>query len=243
MLLQRLAGAARRHAITPAAVGRLGAFRAISPRAFSTSSSMSDSLKTMSGALDKLPRMQGANQGGDEITLMDESPKEFLLRWCDVFGHLTMFFNRKVWVLMQPPQTRANCVLTTEYERKYMMFQEMVTFIFTVFTLYMFYGEYCHLSVRPPFPQLHAAENYNHMNVMFDYLCIDDVVASQCNQCRWVEADCKKICYDKLRELGYDATYKNQAEWSSTSRIWKLVQNGGCIVQFNTPKTQSFPYI
>lgn len=78
---------------------------------------------------------------------------------------------------------------------------------------------------------------------MFDYLCIDDVVRSQCNQCRWVETDCKKICYDKLRELGYDATYKNQLEWSSTSRIWKLFQNGGQIVQFNIPKGQSFPYM
>lgn len=99
-----------------------------------------------------------------------------------------------------------------------------------------------HLHVRPPTPQLHAAENIGHLNVMNDWLCTDDVVRSQCNHCRWIEADCKKMCYDKLRELGYDATYKNQLEWSSSTRIWKIFQNGGQIEQFNIPKNQSWPY-
>merc|ERR1712054_548760 len=142
---------------------------------------------------------------------------------------------------MHPPIERAGLVMVTNYEHKYKMGLEILTVLFSVVTFYLAWGEFSHLQVRPPWPQMHAAENYNHMNVMFDYLCIDDVVASQCNQCRWMDGDCKKICYDKLRELGYDATYKNQAEWATTSRIWKVFQNGACIHQYNIPKTQGFP--
>jgi len=99
------------------------------------------------------------------------------------------------------------------------------------------------LHVKPPVPQLHAAENIDKRQVAFDQLCTDDLVRFYCNHCRWIDAECKKMCYDKLRELGYDATYKNQMEWSSSTRFWKLVQSGAQLKQFDMPRTQAFPYL
>ena len=31
--------------------------------------------------------------------------------------------------------------------------------------------------------------------------------ASQCRDCRWLEFECKKICYDKLKDMGYNKLY------------------------------------
>jgi len=202
-------------------------------RSFSSSSDMKDKL---------MASFKQTGADGGAVSIMDESPKEFMMRWLDVFGLLTRFFNRKVWVLEMEPVARAKAVMVTEFERKFALYLWGSTIIFGVFTFWHVWGELNHLHVRPPSPQLHAAENFGHLNVMFDWLCTDDVVRSQCNHCRWIEADCKKMCYDKLRDLGYDATYKNQLEWSSSSRIWKIFLNGGQIEQYNLPKSQSFPY-
>merc|ERR1719399_1321675 len=182
-----------------------------------------------------VPKMEQTGADGGAVTIMDESPKEFMLRWLDAFGLLTKFFNRKVWVLEHEPSMRAKTIMKTEWERKFQIYLTGSMWIFAVFTALHVWGEFNHLHVRPPTPQLHAAENMGHLNVMFDWLCTDDVVRSQCNHCRWVEADCKKQCYDKLRELGYDATWKNQLEFSSSQRMWKLILTGGQIEQFNIP--------
>ena len=55
------------------------------------------SSRSFSSAKDVV-KSQPVGADGGAVTLMDETPKEFMLRWMDVFGHLTRFFNRKVWV-------------------------------------------------------------------------------------------------------------------------------------------------
>mmetsp|Transcript_32574 Transcript_32574/g.92932 ORF Transcript_32574/g.92932 Transcript_32574/m.92932 type:complete len:92 (+) Transcript_32574:3-278(+) len=76
----------------------------------------------------------------------------------------------------------------------------MNLFFFPI-SLWFWFGQFTHLSAKPPIPLMPEYQYFNGRKRDFSF---HGGRWNDCKECRWLEFECKKICHDKLREEGRD---------------------------------------
>ncbi|CAD7961795.1 unnamed protein product [Amoebophrya sp. A25] len=141
---------------------------------------------------------------GKAIVEPSETPRQKFARWADIFGTWTRFYSRRAWVMDLHPNDRVWAHMWTEYDRKVGFFMfGMWTFNMSVAWLYLQNNvQENHRVMKSPFPLPYAygPETQNRDNWM---TIADDVHYSQCKDCRNMDWQCKRICFDRLRDMGY----------------------------------------
>jgi len=130
------------------------------------------------------------------VTSSQESLSQKAWRWADVTGFLTRWHSRRAWILDLDPPMRVAMVLVTEYERKLLLWLTFVNLTFFPISLWYWYGQFTHLSSKPPLPLM---PEYQYMNGRSH-----DFYWNDCKECRLLEFECKKMCWDRLRSEGRD---------------------------------------
>mmetsp|Transcript_72742 Transcript_72742/g.155797 ORF Transcript_72742/g.155797 Transcript_72742/m.155797 type:complete len:183 (+) Transcript_72742:71-619(+) len=120
-------------------------------------------------------------------------------RWLDITGFLTKWHSRRAWILDLDPPSRAASVMMTEYERKLLLWLTWMNFFFLPISLWYWYGQFTHLSAKPPIPLM---PEYQYMNGRKRDFSFHGGRWMDCKECRWLEFECKKMCHDRLREEG-----------------------------------------
>merc|ERR1719229_349826 len=120
-------------------------------------------------------------------------------RWLDITGFFTKWHSRRAWILDLDPPSRAAACMMTEYERKLLLWLTFVNFCFFPFSLWYWYGQFTHLSAKPPIPLMPEYQYNNNRKVDFGF---HGGRWKDCRECRWLEFECKKLCHDRLREQG-----------------------------------------
>lgn len=126
-------------------------------------------------------------------------------RWLDVTGLLTRWNNRKEWVMDLDSFSRIGAVMMTEYERKLLMFLGFHAYLFSILSLVAWAEAQSHFGCKPPCPK---APEYSfldgrkrdftwHSKFFFMY------PKERCKECRWLEPDCKKECFERLKKEGH----------------------------------------
>merc|ERR1711924_183644 len=95
------------------------------------------------------------------VSATHETYEQKVGRWLDVMGFLTRWHCRRAWILDLDPPQRAATVMITEYERKLLLWLTWVNFLFMPFSLWYWYGQFTHLSTKPPIPLM---PEYQYMN-------------------------------------------------------------------------------
>lgn len=180
-----LVNAARslRFGLRPAALQRAGGLQALA-RPFSTA---------------QIP----AGGAGGAVSVQDETMWQKAMRWSDFTGFWTMWYSRKAFVMDQDPWSRVHAVMLCEFERKLLLWFSRVMWFCVPFTFWAWYEEMTHLENKPCVPQPAARRDQDCRKLDYAYLLPDPVIQSECKDCRMFEFECKKQCYDRLREIGY----------------------------------------
>merc|ERR1719265_1458563 len=90
-----------------------------------------------------------------------ETFNQKLHRWLDVTGFLTRWHSRRAWILDLDPPNRTSMIMVTEYERKLLLWLTWVNYLFIPISLWYWYGQFTHLSSKPPIPLM---PEYMYMN-------------------------------------------------------------------------------
>ncbi|GAW82435.1 hypothetical protein, conserved [Plasmodium gonderi] len=128
-----------------------------------------------------------------------------IYRYLDITGFLTRYNNRKEWILDLEPYSRLTTVMLTEYERKLMIFLKFHVYFLFVTCLYLWYHAQVHFTMKPPCPKPHAYGHLDgrkrdftwHGKLFFMY------PKARCKECRWLDVQCKKECFEKLKQEGH----------------------------------------
>lgn len=128
-----------------------------------------------------------------------------IYRYLDITGFLTRYNNRKEWILDLDPYTRLSTVMLTEYERKLMIFLKFHVYLLFVICLYLWYHAQVHFTMKPPCPKPYAYGHLDgrkrdftwHGRLFFLY------PKMRCKDCRWLDVQCKKECFEKLKQEGH----------------------------------------
>lgn len=137
------------------------------------------------------------------IMMPQETVKQKCLRWLDLFGNLTRIHSRRAWVMDLDPCQRGDAMMVVEYERRLGMVLSIGSFTMFPFSIYLWWGAMSHLNAKPPCPRYVQGTFLG--NFKQDYsVWLTPTVASQCKDCRFMEMECKKMCYDRLRDMGMD---------------------------------------
>ncbi|SBT80289.1 conserved Plasmodium protein, unknown function [Plasmodium malariae] len=134
-----------------------------------------------------------------------ETTGQKIYRYLDISGFLTRYNNRKEWILDLDPYTRLSTVMLTEYERKLMIFLKFHVYLLFVACIYLWYHAQVHFTMKPPCPKPY---DYGHLNgkkrdftwhgkLFFIY------PKTRCKECRWLDIQCKKECFEKLKQEGH----------------------------------------
>lgn len=138
------------------------------------------------------------------VEIPTETPRQKILRWLDIFGTPTRFYNRRAWVMDLHPSDRVWAHMWSEYDRKVGFFMfALWTFNMSVAWLYLQNNvQENHRVMKSPFPLPYAfgAETQMRDNYMW---AADPTYYSQCKDCRSMDWQCKRICFDRLRDMGY----------------------------------------
>ncbi|KAK1442593.1 hypothetical protein BgAZ_301110 [Babesia gibsoni] len=134
-----------------------------------------------------------------------ESVGERIYRYMDVGGFFTMLNNRKFHILRMPADTRKSLMLSTELERKQNLFMNAVINGLCLYLLYNLVQHKKHVYDKPPNVEVAVREFTDnrlkdftwHGSMFFQY------PKGRCKECRWLELECKKKCYDKLLKEGH----------------------------------------
>jgi len=132
-----------------------------------------------------------------------ETNKQKLLRWIDITGFLSRYHSRREWVLDMDPLDRIGALRTTEYERRFKLIRTGISFMIWPIILYLVLGELGHLNSPTPMP---VQLDFSFVNNMRRESQMNRLVAfhKRCTNCRPLEQDCKKECFDRIRAAGYD---------------------------------------
>lgn len=128
-----------------------------------------------------------------------------IYRYLDITGFLTRYNNRKEWILSLDPYTRLPTVMLTEYERKLMIFMMFHVYLLFVACMYLWYHAQVHFTMKPPCPKPYAYGHLDgrkrdftwHGRLYFIY------PKMRCKECRWLDIQCKKECFEKLKQEGH----------------------------------------
>eukprot|EP00927_Polykrikos_kofoidii_P005789 TRINITY_DN12302_c0_g1_i2.p2 TRINITY_DN12302_c0_g1~~TRINITY_DN12302_c0_g1_i2.p2 ORF type:complete len:107 (+),score=16.07 TRINITY_DN12302_c0_g1_i2:214-534(+) len=89
--------------------------------------------------------------------------------------------------------------MATEYERKLLLWLTWMNFFFMPLSFWYWYGQFTHLASKPPIPLM---PEYQYMNGRKRDFSCHGGRWNDCKECRWLEFECKKLCFDRLREQG-----------------------------------------
>ncbi|CRH01274.1 conserved Plasmodium protein, unknown function [Plasmodium relictum] len=128
-----------------------------------------------------------------------------IYRYLDITGFLTRYNNRKEWILDLDPYTRLSTVMLTEYERKLMIFLKFHVYLLFVICVYLWYHAQVHFTMKSPCPKPYAYGHLDgrkrdftwHGKLFFIY------PKTRCKECRWLDVQCKKECFEKLKQEGH----------------------------------------
>jgi len=137
-----------------------------------------------------------------------ETAAEFIARWLDVTGALTRYHSRKAWILDQDPVHRACAGMITEFERKAIMVMQFCVCVFYPFGLWYWWGQWTHMAHKPPGPLPLQCPTMDNRKVPFNWHN-----QGQCNECRWLEFECRKMCYDRMEEEGIEPQQLTFSKW------------------------------
>eukprot|EP00747_Dinoflagellata_sp_TGD_P162662 gnl/TRDRNA2_/TRDRNA2_180509_c0_seq1.p1 gnl/TRDRNA2_/TRDRNA2_180509_c0~~gnl/TRDRNA2_/TRDRNA2_180509_c0_seq1.p1 ORF type:complete len:173 (-),score=27.11 gnl/TRDRNA2_/TRDRNA2_180509_c0_seq1:93-611(-) len=133
------------------------------------------------------------------VSSSQETLSQKAWRWLDVCGFLTRWHSRRAWILDLDPPQRVSSVMVTEYERKLLLWLTWCNFAFMPFSLWYWYGQFTHLASKPPVPLM---PEYQYMNGRKRDFSYHGGPMNECSECRWLEFECKKLCFDKMRSEG-----------------------------------------
>ena len=154
------------------------------------------------------PQQQLQQQGSSNIDRIGD----FIYRWLDISGFLTRWHCRRSWLLDLDSYSRLCTPLITEYERKMLMFVGLHAYLFFFISLYLTYKAHAHGAVKPPvpfyadFPGLDGRKKDFTWHGRLFFISPKE----RCKECRWLDLECKKICFEGLKAQNY-----------------KLILNGG----------------
>lgn len=135
----------------------------------------------------------------------------FIYRWLDVTGFLTRWHSRKAWVLDLEPYSRLATPLITEYERKMVMFMGLHAYFFFAVALYFTYKGQSHGAVKPPVPSSADFPGVDGRKKDFTWHGRLFFIApkERCKECRWLDLECKKNCFESLKAQGHTFILNN----------------------------------
>lgn len=128
-----------------------------------------------------------------------------MYRWLDVTGFFTRWHSRKAWVLELDPMSRLASPLVTEYERKMIMFMGFNAYLFAFIAFWMTWNAHSHLHSKPPLPSPEGQIGLDGRKKDFTWhgrlFFIEP--KERCKECRWLDMECKKRCFQSLKESGH----------------------------------------
>lgn len=128
-----------------------------------------------------------------------ETVSQKIYRWMDICGVLTKYHSRRAWILDLDPPQRTSSVLVTEYERKLLVAMVALNFFFLPWSFWYWYGQFTHLATKPPVP---LPPEMPYLNARKREFTWHGGQWNTCKECRWLEFECKKECFDKLNHYG-----------------------------------------
>ncbi|GFE54492.1 hypothetical protein BaOVIS_018960 [Babesia ovis] len=134
-----------------------------------------------------------------------ETLSDRVYRYLDIGGTLTMLNSRKYHILRAPAESRKGLMLCTELERKQLIVMNVFITGLVVYVVYLFVQHKLHVRDKPPNVEAITHESQDnrlkdftwHGSMFFQY------PKGRCKECRWLELECKKRCYDKLLKEGH----------------------------------------
>ncbi|CAD2111662.1 conserved Plasmodium protein, unknown function [Plasmodium vinckei] len=176
---------------------------------FSTSPIQKDKINKNDISSDYSKNNLSILQNPNVLVLFDKNAPETIgqkiYRYLDITGFLTRYNNRKEWILDLDPYTRLSTVMLTEYERKLIIFLKFHVYLLFVICMYLWYHAQVHFTMKPPCPKPYAYGHLDgrkrdftwHGKLFFIY------PKTRCKECRWLDIQCKKECFDKLKQEGH----------------------------------------
>ncbi|PHJ15856.1 hypothetical protein CSUI_010335 [Cystoisospora suis] len=143
--------------------------------------------------------------GSASAGALGESIPDKCYRWLDITGFLTRWNNRKAWVLDQVPFNRQGTPLVTEYERKQEMFVTLNASILAIIASYFAWTGIQHVNYKPPTPSYEGLPGVDGRKK--DFTMTNRLWFIQpkerCKECRWLDLECKKECFTRLKAEGH----------------------------------------
>ncbi|CDR95006.1 hypothetical protein, conserved [Babesia bigemina] len=128
-----------------------------------------------------------------------------IYRYMDIGGTLSMLNSRKFHILRSPAECRKSIMMLTELERKQGIFMNTVISGLMLYVLYYFVQHKRHVYDKPPNVEVVPREFNNNRLKDFTWhgSFFLQYPKGRCKECRWLELECKKRCYDKLLQEGH----------------------------------------
>lgn len=139
----------------------------------------------------------------------NETLGQKIMRWADITGFFTRWNSRKQWLLNLDPADRAANASIMEFERKADMIKEGFKWIFLPMFYVLAFYDLEHLNHRQPMPQPPAG--WVDANRKDWYWHSTFKHYNRCNECRFADLECRKECFDKVREAGFEVSGYNRS--------------------------------
>ncbi|KAF8822523.1 hypothetical protein IE077_004544 [Cardiosporidium cionae] len=136
----------------------------------------------------------------------NESLPAKIYRWADITGFLTRWNDRKAWILDLEPSNRLATTQITEHERKLSIFMVTNSLILFIFSIYFWIQAQFHFAVKPPCPQPPDLPYLNNLRNDFTWhskIPPGIYPRDRCKECRWLDSNCKRLCFDRLKAEGH----------------------------------------
>jgi hypothetical protein len=141
----------------------------------------------------------GRRSAADAVVPAKETIAQKTFRWIDVAGLLTRWYSRKAWVQDLEPIHRLGAMMISEFERKLSIWANLMNMFFAPFSVWYWWGQFTHLAHKPPVPLCPDYIFVNERRCDFNWHGGEYHV---CKECRWLDYECKKVCFDRLRDEG-----------------------------------------
>lgn len=149
--------------------------------------------------------IQASGVMGNGGILPPETLGEKAYRWLDITGFLTRWNNRKEWIMDLDPYSRMGTVMITEFERKMIMFMAFHAYLFYIISMLAWWYAQTHFACKPPCPKPPEYPHLDGRKHDFTWHGKFYIIhpKERCKECRWLEPECKKKCFEKLKEEGH----------------------------------------
>ncbi|PFH37680.1 hypothetical protein BESB_000220 [Besnoitia besnoiti] len=176
-----------------------------SVRSASQGAALSLSRPARAASSDPAPYSAVSRASSPSTSPSGESISDKIYRWLDITGFLTRWNNRKEWLLDIPAFGRQGTPLVTEFERKQEMFVSLNAFVISLFALYLGFQGMSHLSYKGPTPSYEGFPGVDGRKKDFTMMSRLWFIEpkERCKDCRWLDLECKKECFARLKAEGH----------------------------------------